>query len=213
MQKMLRRRMEQVQPDTKERTPSSRVLEDLLHQAPQKYFTLGWLISNLQQRSFGIVVLFLGLLATTPVGSTVPGLMLAAVALQMITGRREIVFPKSIITRSLPTPYLIRVAEHTIPVMRYLENAVHPRWTTAFEATKRFVGVVVLLLTTALLLTPVPLSNIPPAIAIVLISLAYLEEDGLLLCCALLAALVMISVASAAVWGTIVGTVFISRIW
>jgi hypothetical protein len=43
------------------------------------------------------------------VGSTVPGLMLAAVALQMITGRREIVFPKSITTRSLPTRYLIRL--------------------------------------------------------------------------------------------------------
>ena len=161
--------MEQVQPDTKERTPSSRVLEDLLHQAPPKYFTLGWLISNLQQRSFGIVVLFLGLLATTPVGSTVPGLMLAAVALQMITGRREIVFPKCITIRSFPTA--------------------------------------------ALLLTPVPLSNIPPAIAIVLISLAYLEGDGLLLCYALLAAVVMIIIESAAVWGTIVGAAFISRIW
>jgi hypothetical protein len=205
--------MEQVQPDMKERTPSSRVLEDLLLQAPPKYFTLGWLISNLQQRSFGIVVLFLGLLATTPVGSTVPGLMLAAVALQMITGRREIIFPKCITTRSLPTRHLIRVAEQAIPVMQYLENAVHPRWPTAFEATKRFVGVVVLLLTATLLLTQVPLSNIPPAIAIVLISLAYLEEDGLLLCYALLAAVVMISVASAAVWGTIVGAAFISRIW
>jgi hypothetical protein len=78
---------------------------------------------------------------------------------------------------------------------------------------KRFVGFVILLLTSALLLTPVPLSNIPPAIAIVLISLAYLEEDGLLLCCALLAAVVMIIIESAAVWGTIVGAAFISRIW
>jgi hypothetical protein len=61
--------MERVQPDTEERTPSSRVLEDLLHRAPPECFTLGWLILNLQQRSFGIVVLFLGLLATTPIGS------------------------------------------------------------------------------------------------------------------------------------------------
>jgi hypothetical protein len=205
--------MEQVEPDTKERTPSSRVLEDLLHQAPPECFTLGWLISNLQQRSFGIVVLFLGLLATTPIGSTVPGLMLVAVALQMIAGRRELVFPQFITARSLPTRYLFRVAEHGIPVMQYLEKAVHPRWPIAFEATKRFVGVVVLLLTAALLLTPVPLSNIAPAIVIALISLAYLEEDGLLLCFALLAAVVLISVASAAVWGTIVGAAFISRIW
>jgi hypothetical protein len=36
-------RMEQGQPHTKER-PSSRMLEDLLHQAPSECFTLGWLV-------------------------------------------------------------------------------------------------------------------------------------------------------------------------
>jgi hypothetical protein len=205
--------MEQVQPDMKERTPGSRLLEDLLHQAPPDCFTLGWLISNLQQRSFGIVVLLLGVIAATPIGSTVPGLMLAVVALQMIAGRRELVFPQFITARSLPTRYLFRVGKHAIPVMRYLEKAVHPRWPTAFEAAKHFVGVMILLLTAVLLLTPVPLSNIAPATVIALISLAYLEEDGLLLCSAFLAAAVLISVASAAVWGTIVGVAaFISRI-
>jgi hypothetical protein len=170
-------------------------------------------MSALHQRSFGIVVLFLGLLATTPIGSTIPGLMLVAVALQMIAGRRELVFPQFITARSLPTRYLFRVGGCAIPVMQYLEKAVHPRWTTVFVATKRFIGVVVLLLTALLLLTPVPLSNIPPAIVIALISLAYLEEDGLLLCFALLAAAVLISLASAAVWGAIVGAAaFISRI-
>jgi hypothetical protein len=205
--------MEQVRPDTKEHTSSSRVLEDLLHQAPPECFTLGWLMSTLQQRSFGIVVLILGLLATTPIGSTVPGLMLAAVALQMIAGRRELIFPQFIAARNLPTRYLFRVGGRAIPVLQYLEQAVHPRWPTAFEVAKRFVGVVVLLLTAVLLLTPVPLSNIAPAIVIALISLAYLEEDGLLLLLAFLAAVVLISVASAAVWGTIVGVAaFISRI-
>src|SRR5689334_8957758 len=76
-------RMEPVPYDTKERTPSSRVLEDLLHQAPTDTFTLGWLMSTLHQRSFGIVMLFLALLAMAPIGSTVPGLLLAAVAVQM----------------------------------------------------------------------------------------------------------------------------------
>jgi hypothetical protein len=56
-------------------------------------------------------------------------------------------------------------------------------------------------------------SNIAPATVIALISVAYLEEDGLLLCFAFVAAVVLISVASAAVWGTIVGVAaFISRI-
>jgi hypothetical protein len=77
--------------------------------------------------------------------------------------------------------------------------------------TKRAVGVMVLLLTAVLLLTPVPLSNIAPAMVIALISLAYVEEDGLLLSAALLAAIILIGIASAAVWGTIVGAVLISR--
>jgi hypothetical protein len=205
--------MEQVPPDTKERTPSSRVLKDLLDQTPADHFTLGWLLSTLHQRSFGIVTLFLGLLATAPIGSMVPSLVLAAVAVQMIAGRCEPVFPHFITARRLPTRYLFRLGGRAIPVLQYLEKAVHPRWPTTFEAAKRFVGIMVLLLTAVLLLTPVPLSNIAPAIVIVLISLAYIEEDGLLLCLALLTAVILIGVASAAVWGTIVSAILISRIW
>jgi hypothetical protein len=189
------------------------VLADILDHAPPECFTLGWLMSKLQQRSFGIVLLVLGLLATTPIGSTVPGIVLAAVALQMIVGRCELVFPQFISARSLPTRYLFRLGRHAIPVLQSLEKAVHPRWPTAFEAAKHFVAVAVLLLTAALLFTPVPLSNIAPAMGIALISVAYLEEDGLLLCFALLAAIILVSVASAAIWGTIVGVAFISHIW
>jgi hypothetical protein len=41
-------------------------------------------------------------------------------------------------------------------------------------------------------------------------ALAYVEEDGLLLSVALLAAITLIGIASAAIWGTIVGAVLIS---
>jgi hypothetical protein len=203
--------MEQALLDTRERTPSSRVLQDLLDQAPVDYFTLGWLMSALRRRSFGIIMLLLGVLATAPVGSMVPGLMLAAMAVQMIAGRYEPVFPRFITARRLPTRHLFRLGRRAIPLLRYLENAVHPRWPGIFEAAKRFVGVVVLLLAGLVLLTPVPLSNVPPAIVIALISLAYIEEDGLLLCLAFLAAGVLIGAASAAVWGTIVGAALISN--
>ena len=93
--------MQQSSTDKKQRTPSSRVLEEVIHRAPADYFTVGWLTSTLHQRSFGIVMLFLGLLATIPVGSTVPGLMLAAMAVQLIAGRSEPVFPHFIMTRRL----------------------------------------------------------------------------------------------------------------
>ena len=43
-----------------------------------------------------------------------------------------------------------------------------------------------------------------------LISLAYIEEDGLLLSVGFLAAIILIGIGSAAVWGTIVGALPIS---
>jgi hypothetical protein len=194
-------KVDEVPTGTKQRTPSSRVLEQVIRQAPADYFTVGWLTSTLQQRSFGFVMLFLGLLATIPVGSTIPGLMLAAMAVQLVAGRREPVFPDFIRTHRLRTSHLRRLGGRAVQLLTYFEKAVHPRGPMIFEAMKPIVGVVVLLLTAVLLLTPVPLSNVAPAIVIALMSLAYVEDDGLLLCIALLAAIILIVIASAAIWG------------
>jgi len=202
--------MQDIPTDTKNRAPSSRVLQEVIRQAPPEYVTVGWLISTLQRHSFGIIMLSLGLLATTPVGATIPGLILAVMAVQLIVGRAEPVFPHFIMTRRLPTKQLLRLGGRAIHVLKYLEKAVHPRWPMTFEVAKRAVGVMVLLLTVVLLLTPVPLSNVAPAMVISLISLAYIEEDGLLLSVGFLAAIILIGLGSAAVWGAIVGAVLIS---
>jgi hypothetical protein len=198
-------------PDTKERTPTSRVLEELLDQAPANYFTLGWLVIALHERSFFIIILFLGLLAMAPVGSSMPGLMLVLVGVQMIAGHHRPMVPHFIAARPVPTEHLLRVGRRTILVLKYFEKAVHPRWPAICEATKRVIGIIILLLTLALLLIPVPLSNVAPAMVIALIALAYIEEDGLLLSVALLAAIVLIGAAFAAVWETILAALHVGQ--
>jgi hypothetical protein len=75
------------------------------------------------------------------------------------------------------------------------------------------VGAVVVFLNIALLFTPVPLSNVVPALVIALISLAYLEEDGLLLSITLLASVVVLAVKLAAVWETVLGAKWIFGLW
>jgi hypothetical protein len=122
------------------RGPSSRVLQEVIRQAPAEYVTVGWLTSTLHRHSFGIIMVSLGLLATTPVGSTVPGVILAVMAVQLITGRVEPVFRRFIITRRLPSKQLLRLGGRAIHVLKYLEKLVHPRWPRAFEAAKRVVG-------------------------------------------------------------------------
>jgi hypothetical protein len=131
-------------------------------------------------------------------------------AAQMIVGRTQPVFPRFLMTRRLPTKQLLWLGGHAIHILRYLEKLIHPRWPRTFEVARRGVGVMILLLTAVLLLTPVPLSNVVPAMVISVIALAYVEEDGLLLSVGFVAAIVVIGLGSAAVWGTIVGAVLVS---
>jgi hypothetical protein len=198
-------------PDTAH-VPTSEVLQDLLDEAPADHFTLDWLISSLPERSFGIIMLLLAVLAMVPIGSVVPGLLLAILAAQMTAGRQGPVFPRRIAGHPLPTRHLVRMGRQPILVLKYLERIIRPRWPMPFGATKRVVGVVVLLLTGVLLLAPLPLTNVPPAADIALISLAYIEEDGVLLAIALVAGLILLAIASAAVWGAIVSAIWIGQL-
>lgn len=185
--------------------PTSVVLDDLLEGAPAERVTLGWLVGGLGDRSFGVVLLVLALLGLLPGVSAVAGALLMVPAFQMILARRGAAFPRRVAARRFEAERLARVVRRIVPVLRFLERFIRPRWATPFEATKRAVGGIVLLLA-ASLLAPVPLSNIPPALAIVLIAFAYLEEDGLLLAAALAAALVMLAVAAVAAWEVVSAT-------
>ena len=82
-----------------------------------------------------------------------------------------------------------------------METVIHPRWKTPFDATTRVVGLVVLALT-SVFFVPIPLSNIVPAVTIMLIALAYLEEDGVLLALSLAAAAVLF-IATFTIWQSV----------
>ena len=170
------------------------MLQRLHDEAPTDHFTLGWLMGSLRRRSFGIIMLLLALVAIAPGVSIVAGLLLMIPAFQMIAGQPVPVFPRRIAARPLPTRHLAALVQRAVPVLRYLEKVIHPRWPTPFEATKRLVGIVVVILNTTLVFIPIPLSNVVPALVIALISLAYLEEDGILLSIALLAAIIVLAV-------------------
>jgi hypothetical protein len=55
--------------------------------------------------------------------------------------------------------------------------------------------------------------QVVPALVIVLISLAYLEEDGVLLSIALLIAVALLGITGVAVWKMVAGAVWIGRSW
>jgi hypothetical protein len=181
------------------RVPTSIVLSDLLGRDAPEQVTLTWLMGQLSERSFGIVLLLLALVGLVPGLSLLAGVLLLVVAAQMMLGRPEPAFPRRISARPFATRRLVQAVQWVVPVLRALERIIRPRWPTPFQTTQRVVGGVVLLLACSLF-APVPLSNIPPALVIGLIAFAYLEEDGALLGIALVAALIMLSAALLAVW-------------
>lgn len=188
------------------RVPTSVVLAELVGGAPGEWVTLGWLIDELGDRSFGVVLLLLGLLGLLPGIAAVASVLLVVPAFQMVLARSGPIFMRRIASLHFSTLRVVGLVRRTIPVLRYLERFIRPRWSTPFEATKRVVGFVILLLGLCIALSPIPFSNVPPALLVVLIAFAYLEEDGVLLSAALLAALVLLAILTVLVWKTVVLT-------
>jgi len=174
-------------------------LRDLLRHAPADTVTLAWLMESLGERSFGLMLLLLGLMATLPGASVVAGLLIAVLAFQMTVHRHGPVLPHFLGARSFKTQRLAAMLNYAVPPLRYMERFIRPRWQVPFGSARRLVGVAIMLVGT-LLFAPIPLSNVLPALSIMLLAFAYLEEDGLLLCVTLIVILALLLVAVGAVW-------------
>jgi hypothetical protein len=189
-------------PEAAYHIPTSTVLENLLRKAPADFVTLDWLFGELRERSFGFVMLLMALVALIPGGSTFIGILLIYPAVQMILARPGPTLPRFVAERQVSTARIAAVVARAAAALKRVERFIRPRWRTPFEATKRVVGVVVLALAPTLV-WPFPFSHIIPALVIGLLALAYLEEDGVLLCLGLGAAALSLAITGATVWAGI----------
>jgi hypothetical protein len=194
-----------------EHIPTSQLFQQVLSNAPAEHVTLAWIIRGIRQRSFGMIMLVLGLIAMVPGLSVIAGLLLATLGFQMMMAREAPVLPRFIALRSMPTHRIAWLVDRSIPLMRGLEKFIRPRWHTPFVATKRLIGFVVVILAITLFM-PIPLSNIIPGALTMLVAFAYLEEDGLLLCIALGASIGSLAITTAEAWATLRETEFLLRL-
>jgi hypothetical protein len=174
----------------------------MLDQAESARVSIGWLMEQLGERSFGLTLLVMGVIAFIPGASTIMGLLIAWPAIQMILGHDAAVLPQRIARRQIGVASLARVIGVVAPRLEWVERLIRPRWPTPFQATKRLTGIVMLLLGLTLI-SPLPFSHVVPALVIMLLALAYLEEDGVMLVIALIAALTSLAVTGASVWGAV----------
>jgi hypothetical protein len=184
--------------------PASSILCDLLDEAPHDAVTLAWIIERLHERSFGLIMLLLALFALVPGLSLIAGLLAIWIAAQMILARPRPTLPRFVSGRTVSAPRVAWLVARMVPVLRWLERFIRPRWSTPFTMTRRVVGAMLLLLGVSLF-SPVPLSNFIPALVIMGMALAYLEKDGVMLTLALVSASASLVVTAVMVRATVYG--------
>jgi hypothetical protein len=182
--------------------PTSVRLARMLDRAEEAVVSIGWLMAQLGRRSFGLTLLVMAVLGFLPGASTVAGLLVAWLAIQMMLGHEAAVLPRLVARRSVAVERLARVIGIAAPWLAWVERLVHPRWPALFQTTKPLTGIMMLLLGLSMV-SPVPFSQVVPALVIMLLALAYLEEDGIALLVALVAALASLSITAATLWGTV----------
>jgi hypothetical protein len=164
--------------------------------------SIAWLMEQLGDRSFGLTLFAMAVLAFLPGASMLMGVLIAWPAIQMILGHDVAVLPRTVARRQIGVERLGRIVRVVTPRLEWVERLVRPRWPTPFQTTKRLTGVVMLLLGLTLI-SPMPFSHVVPAVVIMLLALAYLEDDGVALMVALTAAVASIAVTAATVWGAV----------
>jgi hypothetical protein len=182
--------------------PTSVHLATMLDRAKGTCVSIGWLMEQLGRRSFGLTLFVMAVIALIPGASTVVGVLVAWPAVQMMLGQEVGVLPRLIARRKIGVARLARVIRMVTPRLAWVERLIRPRWPTPFQTTKRLTGIVMPLLGLSMI-SPVPFSHVVPALVIMFLALAYLEEDGVALLLALIAALASLAITAAMLWGAV----------
>jgi hypothetical protein len=167
------------------------VLDELSHNVNRasalQGVKLGVLISAVGRRSYGPLLLIIGLFAISP-ATVLPGMtsVVAAItlliALQMVIGLKRPWLPKRVLEICVPRRAFFAFLDRATPVLDGLDGVwLRKRWT--FLTVPLCVNLVALCVAAAALIT-FPLSFIPfaplaPGVAIVLFGLGRTARDGL----------------------------------
>lgn len=138
---------------------------------------------SLGQRSFGFILLIFALPNSLPIlgipgVSTITGLPMLFVAVQMALGHNRVYLPRWIADSSIATADFQRLVNKVVPWFRRIEKLMRPRILFLSQGhAERWLGAFCVLLA-FLLALPIPLGNLLPALGILFVALGLIERDG-----------------------------------
>lgn len=145
--------------------------------------SVGDLVTALEDRAFGFLLLILALPCCIPFLYGVPqavSLPLVFVAVQIVLGRHKLWLPQTLTKRSFSVASFRDMTQRAVPYLRWFEKISRPRLTfLTAGGIERVLGVF-LLAFSASIAVPLPGTNTVPGFAVALMALGFIERDGLL---------------------------------
>ncbi|MSO53792.1 MAG: exopolysaccharide biosynthesis protein [Rhodospirillales bacterium] len=143
------------------------------------------LVAALSDRAFGVLLLILALpisIPTIPGMSVICGTPILLLSLQMMIGHQRPWLPSKLGQRSFARTDIEAMLNKAMPYILKFERIARPRieWLTdgVFE---RVAGIVIFVMAVIIVLpTPPIVGNIPSAVAIAVLSIGFIERDGLI---------------------------------
>lgn len=168
--------------------PIEAAVDDAIDAAHDGRVSLQSLLDQWGDRSYGPLFIMLGLFTATPLSMIPPtaavmGVVVAALALQMLFGKRHPWLPRSIRNRSISERKLKAARKKLAPTLAFFDKFIRERLSFATGAVMRKVAAAIVLVL-ALAFVPfefVPLAGVAPASAVVLFGVAITARDGLVM--------------------------------
>jgi hypothetical protein len=170
--------------DALEHKSASKVLRAVIDTARGDTIAIGEIIEAFGERAFGFVLILFSLPNCVPAPPGIAGIVGTPVlifGIQMMLGHKHPWLPGFIKRRSVSVAKFKRLIDIAEPKLQWVEGFCKPRLLQLFGPIgDRVVGLFAFLAALSVLI-PFPGTNFPPSIALVIASIAIMEEDGYLL--------------------------------
>ena len=160
-------------------------LLDVLVRWPNDRLTVRDIIAALGDRAYALLIVLFGLPNCLPMPPPIPficGVLLVAVALQLLAGRPVPWLPHFILDRHISVSMVNLASARAMPWLARIESVCRPRLVVLQQGfVLRLVGALLLAMSLGLLVAAPFIGQIPIGIGICLVGLGMVERDGLVL--------------------------------
>lgn len=162
----------------------SLVLRRFAHSARLRAVTLRDLVEASGQAGLGGAIMMLGVLTALPTFgiplATVVSLGILSLGAQLVRGESRIALPARVASVAIGSRAGRKLMYRTSRIVGWIERRTTPRWSFLTGAgLYPVIGLIVLVMAFIILL-PIPMANLVPSIATVLIGAGLMAKDGLL---------------------------------